>query len=97
MDNRVLGPSNDDVAAGLIAAATGDTARAAHHYERALSTSRSMPNVLLEPMAQYWYGQLEVQTGRAESGRPRLQEAVSAFTRLKMPLHVALAMRALEE
>jgi len=94
VDSFSVGPTNSDLSAGLTAAAAGDPARAAHHYERALAMARSAPNMLLEPMAQYWYGRLELETGRADSGRHRLHEAIARFTKLKMLRHVELATRA---
>jgi hypothetical protein len=90
-----LGPNNSELCAGLTAAAAGDAGRAQRHYDEALRLAREIPNKLLEPTVQYWHGRLDLDHGRVDSGRARLQAAVATFTALKMPLHRDLASRAL--
>jgi tetratricopeptide (TPR) repeat protein/predicted Ser/Thr protein kinase len=95
VDTLSLGPDNGDLCAGLTAAASGETDRAARHYERALATARSAPNRLLEPTVQYWYGRLDIDRQRQDSARTRLQAARDSFTGLRMIVHRDLADRAL--
>lgn len=97
VDTISFGPNNSELCAGLTAAAAGDAARAERHYSEALRLARELPLALLEPTVQYWYGQFEIEHGRSESGRRRLEAAVAAFTALKMPLHRDRAARALAE
>ena len=96
VDTLSLGPTNSDLCAGLTAAATGDAGRAAQHYERALATAQTVPNRLLEPAVQYWYGRLDLTQARRESGRTRLAIARDGFAALKMTVHRDLATAALD-
>jgi hypothetical protein len=93
-DSLSAGPNNSELCAGLTAAAAGDPARAEHHFAEALRIAQEIPQALLEPTVQYWFGCFELDQGRLASGRERLQAALEAFTRLKMPLHRDRAARA---
>jgi hypothetical protein len=46
---------------------------------------------------EYWYGRFDLDQGRRDEGRARLQAALAGFTACGMVLHQRLAGRALQE
>lgn len=96
-DMTPVGPTNPDLCGALTAAAAGHSDRALQQFERALHTARDLPNRLLEPNVEYWYGRFAIEQGRPDEGRARLQAALGGFTAYGMVLHRELAGHALSE
>jgi hypothetical protein len=94
-DMSPVGPSNPDLCAALTGAAAGHVDRAQQRFERALHTARTLPNRLLEPSVDYWYGRFAIEQGRHDEGRARLHAALAGFTAHGMALHRRLAEREL--
>jgi tetratricopeptide (TPR) repeat protein len=92
-DMSPVGPTNPELCAALTAAAAGHVERARQYFERAQQTARTLPNRLLEPNVEFWYGRFAIDQGRAVEGRARLQAAHAGFTAYGMVLHRQLAER----
>jgi tetratricopeptide (TPR) repeat protein len=93
-----LGPMVPQLAAGIAAHAGGRTDTAREHFEQARRIAHEIPDRVLQPTVDYWYGRMlresaeEIDRSR---GRAMLESAVADFRTLGMVFHTRLAERAI--
>ena len=97
-DMVTIGPNTPRLSAALAAQAGGLIEEARGHFEVALQTAERLSHRLLLPAVKYWYGRMLAGADGADDrarGYALLDLAAKEFRDLKMPIHTALAERAL--
>src|SRR4030095_7016197 len=89
-----VGPANPQLVAGIAADAAGLTEKARGHFEAAVCQARNLPNRILQPTVQYWYGRmLSAHADPVEQarGRAMIASAAADFRMLEMVLAARVA------
>jgi tetratricopeptide (TPR) repeat protein len=89
-----VGPANPQLVAAIAADAAGLTEKARGHFEAAACQARDLPNRILQPAVQYWYGRTlsaHVDPVEQARGRAMIESAAADFHTLGMVLHSRLA------
>jgi hypothetical protein len=89
-----VGPANPQLVAAIAADAAGLLEKARGHFEAAACQARDLPNRILQPAVQYWYGRTlsaHVDPVEQARGRAMIESAAADFHTLGMVLHSRLA------
>jgi tetratricopeptide (TPR) repeat protein len=84
--------------AGMAAAVSERWDDAERHFVAALHQAEGFPNRLDEPQVKQWFGKMLLDRGRPQDkarGREMLDSAVEGYTRIRMPIHAAMARQVL--